>query len=103
MSHAQKIKAISFSLLLACSLGSGNLFADNLSEKILTLRERVIATGTNPVICTQPNRLQGHPAGSIAGTGHRQDGVAGSGNYPMHIDTDCSIDLTAALDVPVCS
>ena len=70
-------------------------------NEILSLtRDQSIANGIGPIIYTHPIGLHGHAAGTTIGMWDKQEGVPGSGDYPMHANTAYSIELTAMVDVP---
>ena len=56
--------------------------------------------GIKASIYTHPLGSHGHAAGPTIGMWDQQDGVPGSGDFPMHADTVYSIELNAALDIP---
>ncbi|MFT3948451.1 MAG: M24 family metallopeptidase [Agriterribacter sp.] len=51
-------------------------------------------------IYTHPIGFHGHAAGTTIGMWDMQNGVPGSGDYPMHYNTAYSIELNAATDIP---
>ncbi len=59
-------------------------------------REQAIAAGINPTIYTHPLGYHGHAAGTTLGMWDSQDGVPGSGEYPLHHETVYSIELNSA-------
>lgn len=56
--------------------------------------------GLRPIIYTHPLGLHGHAAGATIGLWDSQDGVPGSGDYPIRVNTGWSIELAAEIDVP---
>ncbi|MEO5682635.1 MAG: M24 family metallopeptidase [Chitinophagaceae bacterium] len=56
--------------------------------------------GLQPTIYTHPIGYNGHAAGPTIGLWDQQDGVPGSGDFPMHYNTAYSIELNAATDIP---
>ena len=56
--------------------------------------------GIQPSIYTHPIGYNGHAAGPTIGLWDQQDGVPGSGDFPMHYNTAYSIELNAASDIP---
>ncbi len=62
-------------------------------------RQQAIAEGIKPSIYTHPLGYHGHAAGTTLGMWDSQDGVAGSGDYPLHKDTVYSIELNAATPI----
>ncbi|MBT5073403.1 MAG: Xaa-Pro aminopeptidase [Kordiimonadaceae bacterium] len=95
---------------LKIALKGGNDLQDILTDnfqvgrtgnEILKLtRDQSIAAGIGPIIYTHPIGLHGHAAGTTIGMWDKQEGVPGSGDYPMHANTAYSIELTALVDVP---
>lgn len=95
---------------LKAALAKGNQLQDILTsnfqigrtgnEILRRTREQAISAGIGPIIYTHPIGLHGHAAGTTIGMWDKQDGVPGSGDYPMHGNTAYSIELTALTDVP---
>jgi Xaa-Pro aminopeptidase len=56
--------------------------------------------GIEPSIYTHPLGFHGHAAGPTIGMWDMQNGVPGSGDYPMHYHTVYSIELNAASEIP---
>ena len=56
--------------------------------------------GIQPSIYTHPIGYNGHAAGPTIGLWDQQNGVPGSGDYPMHYNTAYSIELNAASTIP---
>ena len=56
--------------------------------------------GLQPSIYTHPIGYNGHAAGPTIGMWDQQNGVPGSGDFPMHYHTAYSIELNAATDIP---
>lgn len=56
--------------------------------------------GIQPSIYTHPIGYNGHAAGPTIGLWNQQEGVPGSGDFPMHYNTAYSIELNAASDIP---
>ncbi len=56
--------------------------------------------GIEPSIYTHPIGYNGHAAGPTIGMWDQQNGVAGSGDFPMHYNTAYSIELNAASNLP---
>ncbi|MFT3749889.1 MAG: M24 family metallopeptidase [Agriterribacter sp.] len=54
----------------------------------------------NATIYTHPIGFHGHAAGPTIGMWDMQQGVPGSGDYPMHYNTAYSIELNAATNIP---
>ena len=63
-------------------------------------REQASERGIGPIIYTHPIGLHGHAAGTTIGMWDKQEGVPGTGDYPMQANTAYSIELTALVDVP---
>ncbi|MFT4860908.1 MAG: hypothetical protein ACI95C_000106 [Pseudohongiellaceae bacterium] len=83
---------------------TNNFKVGRTGNEILALtREQAIARGIGPIIYTHPIGLHGHAAGTTIGMWDKQDGVPGSGDYPMQANTAYSIELTALVDVPAWS
>ena len=97
-------------LSLQTALRAGNRLQDILTDNfrvgrsgnvILQMaREQAIAEGIDPIIYTHPIGLHGHAAGTTIGMWDKQDGVPGTGDYPMQPNTAYSIELTALVDIP---
>jgi hypothetical protein len=51
-------------------------------------------------IYTHPIGYHGHAAGPTIGMWDQQNGVPGSGDFPMHFNTAYSIELNAATEIP---
>lgn len=58
------------------------------------------AEGITPSIYTHPIGFHGHAAGPTIGMWDMQDGVPGSGDFPLHHNTAYSIELNAESSVP---
>ncbi len=56
--------------------------------------------GIAAVIYTHPLGFHGHAAGPTIGLWDQQNGVPGTGDYPLHYKTAYSIELNAASDIP---
>ncbi len=63
-------------------------------------REQAIAAGLKPTIYSHPIGYHGHGAGTTLGMWDAQQGVAGSGDYPLHLNTAYSIELNNAVLIP---
>ncbi|MFT4815897.1 MAG: hypothetical protein ACJA1Q_001033 [Pseudohongiellaceae bacterium] len=95
---------------LVDALNKGNELQDILTDNfqvgrsgneiLQRTREQAISAGIGPIIYTHPIGLHGHAAGTTIGMWDKQDGVPGSGDYPMNPNTAYSIELTALVDVP---
>ena len=55
--------------------------------------------GINATIYTHPIGSHGHAAGPTIGMWDQQNGVPGSGDYPMYYNTAYSIELNAAVEI----
>lgn len=62
--------------------------------------EQAKSEGITASIYTHPLGLHGHAAGPTIGMWDMQQGVPGSGDYPMFFNTAYSIELNAASDIP---
>ena len=62
--------------------------------------DRGRAEGLEPRVYTHPIGWRGHGAGAFIGLPEYQDGVAEKGEYPMHIDTAYSIELSVDEPIP---
>ncbi len=56
--------------------------------------------GIDPSIYTHPIGYNGHAAGPTIGMWDQQNGVPGSGDFPMHFNTAYSIELNAGSTIP---
>lgn len=100
-------------LALKTALKAGNDLQDILTNNfqvgrtgndILKMtRAESLARGIGPIIYTHPIGLHGHAAGTTIGMWDKQEGVPGTGDYPMKANTAYSIELTALVDVPAWS
>lgn len=66
------------------------------NEVLKMSREQAISEGIKPSIYTHPIGYHGHAAGTTLGMWDKQEGVPGSGDYPLHLNTAYSIELNAA-------
>jgi len=82
--------------LLTSSFQAGRTGNQILSATL----ERARAEGIEGSIYSHPLGFHGHGAGPYIGTWDRQDGVPGSGEFPLRADTAYAIELGAALGVP---
>jgi Xaa-Pro aminopeptidase len=62
--------------------------------------EQARSEGITASIYTHPLGMHGHAAGPTIGMWDMQQGVPGSGDYPMFFNTAYSIELNAASDIP---
>ncbi len=95
---------------LRAALAAGNRLQDILLEEmrpgrtgnevLRSARERALAEGLRPSIYAHPLGLHGHGAGPTIGLWDRQDGVPGSGDYPLYDHTVYAIELNVRHDVP---
>ena len=56
--------------------------------------------GIEASVYTHPIGYNGHAAGPTIGMWDQQNGVPGSGDFPMHYNTCYSIELNAATNIP---
>lgn len=66
------------------------------NEILKASRELAIKEGIKPSIYSHPLGLHGHAAGPTIGLWDQQQGVAGSGDYPVYPHTAYSIELNSA-------
>lgn len=67
------------------------------NEILKQAREAAITEGLKPTIYTHPIGYHGHGAGTTLGMWDSQQGVAGDGDYPLHLNTAYSIELNNAV------
>jgi len=92
---------------LIAAFDSGNqlqdIFTQNFKVKrtgneVLKLsRKQAIEQGLKPTIYTHPIGFHGHGAGTTIGMWDSQQGVVGTGDYPLHFNTLYSIELNNAV------
>lgn len=70
------------------------------NEILLASLERTRSEGIAATIYTHPLGYHGHGAGPSIGLWDQQDGVPGSGDYPLHASTAHSIELGVRVVVP---
>jgi len=70
------------------------------NEILKATREQAIKEGIKPSIYTHPLGMHGHAAGPTIGLWDKQDGVLGSGDYPVYPYTAYSIELNSASFIP---
>jgi hypothetical protein len=70
------------------------------NELLNATREQAIKEGIKPSIYSHPLGLHGHAAGPTIGLWDQQEGVAGSGDYPIYPSTAYSIELNSATYIP---
>ncbi len=58
------------------------------------------AEGINPSIYSHPLGLYGHSAGTVFGMWDQQDGVPGTGEYPLYENTAYAIELNVKVFIP---
>ncbi|WP_428618156.1 M24 family metallopeptidase [Shewanella sp.] len=95
---------------LVKAFNSGNQLQDILTAQfavgrtgnqvLKAAREQAIAAGLKPTIYSHPIGYHGHGAGTTLGMWDAQQGVAGSGDYPLHLNTAYSIELNNAVLIP---
>lgn len=80
---------------------TGNFKTGRTGNEILkATREQAIKENIKPSIYTHPLGLHGHAAGPTIGLWDKQDGVPGSGDYPVYPHTAYSIELNSATYIP---
>lgn len=92
---------------LVAAFASGNRLQDiftrnfrvgKIGNEVLKIsREQAISEGLKPTIYTHPIGYHGHGAGTTLGMWDSQQGVAGSGEHPLHANTTYSIELNNAV------
>ena len=70
------------------------------NEILAAALEEAGTEGIEATIYTHPIGFHGHGAGPMIGLWDRQDGVPGTGDYPLYPNTAHSIELNAAVPVP---
>ena len=70
------------------------------NEILKATREQAIKEGIKPSIYTHPLGLHGHAAGPTIGLWDQQQGVPGSGDYPVNPYTAYSIELNSGTYIP---
>ena len=70
------------------------------NEIFLKALDDAKAKGLNPSIYTHPLGLYGHSAGSTMGMWDSQDGVPGTGDYPLYENTSYAIELNTTVTIP---
>lgn len=70
------------------------------NEVLASALKRAKAEGLRPSIYTHPVGVHGHAAGPDIGTWDMQDGVPGTGEFPLAVDTCFSIELNVTANVP---
>lgn len=70
------------------------------NELLKATREQAIKEGIKPSIYSHPLGLHGHAAGPTIGLWDQQEGVTGSGDYPVYPSTAYSIELNSATYIP---
>ncbi len=79
---------------------TNNIKAGKTGNTILSeSRKQAIDQGITPSIYTHPIGYHGHGSGTTIGMWDMQNGVPGSGDYPIHYKTAYSIELYAAVYV----
>ncbi len=75
---------------------TGNFKVGKTGNEVLAeSRAQAIEEGIKPSIYTHPIGYYGHAAGTTLGMWDSQDGVAYTGDYPLHANTAYSIELNA--------
>ncbi len=70
------------------------------NQVLARTRELALAEGLRPSIYTHPLGYHGHGAGAAIGLWDRQEGVPGTGDWPLAESTCWSIELNATVGVP---
>lgn len=70
------------------------------NQMLLAALAQAKAEGINPSIYTHPLGLHGHAAGPTIGMWDMQQGVPGSGDYPLYPHTAYSIELNSSTFIP---
>jgi hypothetical protein len=89
-------RAVRLQDILTGQFGEGRTGNEILRAALAQARKEGIAA----TIYTHPIGYNGHGAGPSIGLWDHQDGVPGSGDFPMHYQTAYSIELNAAEQVP---
>ena len=82
--------------ILTGKFSNGKTGNQMLSEALAQAK----AEGIIPSIYTHPLGFHGHAAGPAIGMWDMQNGVPGTGDYPLKPNTAYSIELNAATDIP---
>lgn len=92
---------------LKAALKTGNRLQDILTatfkvgrsgnEALKLSRAKAISEGITPSIYTHPIGFHGHAAGATIGMWDKQEGVPGTGDYPIRANAAWSIELNAAV------
>lgn len=95
---------------LQAALATGTRLQDILTDQFVSGRtgNEILAAaltqaeeeGIQAMIYTHPIGSHGHAAGPAIGMWDRQDGVPGTGDYPLYPNTAFSIELNATVPVP---
>ena len=67
------------------------------NEILLKTRQQAQDAGLKPMVYSHPIGYFGHSAGTTIGQWDSQNGVAGSGDYPLHNDTAYAIELNVSV------
>ena len=94
-------------MFLQKALASGNKLQDLFTEQFMQGRtgndvlkralKSTISHDLKPTIYTHPLGFHGHAAGTTLGMWDSQNGVTGSGDYPLHLNTAYAIELNNAI------
>lgn len=82
--------------ILIGQMKTGKTGNEILSESL----EQAKTQGLTPSIYTHPLGSYGHSAGTTIGMWDSQDGVPGSGEYPLHEKTVYAIELNTTVNIP---
>jgi len=72
----------------------------NGNEILAASLEKAKAEGLQPSIYTHPLGLYGHSAGPTIGMWDSQEGVPGTGDYPLYANTAYAIELNTTVNLP---
>ncbi len=70
------------------------------NEVLALARAQASAEGLGPCIYTHPLGYHGHGAGPMIGLWDMQEGVPGTGDYPLHNDTCYALEMSCEADLP---
>ena len=82
--------------IFTANFETGKTGNDILSKSL----EQAKSEALQPAIYTHPLGLYGHSAGTTFGMWDSQDGVPGSGDYPLHENTAYAIELNTTVNIP---
>jgi len=70
------------------------------NEVLAAARASAAAEGIDADVYSHPVGFHGHGAGPAIGLWDQQEGVAGAGDYPVHVDTVYALELAVRRQVP---